>query len=157
MTRAQAWADERLKGHQNVWAAFYRAPVARGRSDKGAPWTEPFHVLIVNKHGRITFADRTDWPDIVSKQEMYPYRGLGDTAAVGAMRGSRINDAERERWVDNDEGLCNLQRRSRLSKRNWIRANRELIDEVINNVVGGKKQAHYMEYEPVPKWIRGLN
>ena len=73
------------------------------------------------------------------------------------MRGSRINDAERERWVDNDEGLCNLQRRSRLSKRKWIRANRELIDEVINNVVGGKKQAHYMEYEPVPKWIRGLN
>ena len=73
------------------------------------------------------------------------------------MKGNRINDAERERWVDNDEGLYNLMTRSRLSKRNWIRANKALIDEVINNVVGGKKQAHSMAYEPVPKWIRGMN
>lgn len=68
-----------------------------------------------------------------------------------------MNDRDREQWVDNDEGLYNLMRRSRLSKRAWIRANRALIDEVAGNVASGSKRQHYMAYDPTPKWIRKLD
>jgi hypothetical protein len=57
-----------------------------------------------------------------------------------------MNDTEREQWVDNDEGLYNEMIRSRKSKRAFIRENRAMIDEVINNVVGNKKPAHYLAY-----------
>lgn len=56
------------------------------------------------------------------------------------------NDTEREQWIANDEGLYNDQRRSGLSMRNYIRQNRAAIDEVIENVVQGKKPAHYKAY-----------
>lgn len=36
-----------------MWAAFYRALVAKGRSDTGAPWTEPFHFEETNERGNI--------------------------------------------------------------------------------------------------------
>ena len=57
-----------------------------------------------------------------------------------------INDDDREQWVDNDEGLYDLMRSSRLGKRAWIRANRELIDGVIRNVRDGDRPAHYLKY-----------
>jgi hypothetical protein len=68
-----------------------------------------------------------------------------------------MNDDDREVWVLNDEGLYNLQRRSRLSMRKWVRANRSLIDEVAEMVKTGKKSAHFMAYEKTPAWIRGKN
>lgn len=60
---------------------------------------------------------------------------------------TRHNDEERENWVNNDEGLYLLQRHSRLSMRNFIRQNRELIDGCIDNVCSGTKPAHYLAYQ----------
>jgi hypothetical protein len=68
-----------------------------------------------------------------------------------------MNDRDREQWVDNDEGLYNLMRRSRLGKRRWIRENRALIDEVAGHVTSGTKRQHFMAYDPVPKWVRKLD
>lgn len=42
-----------------------------------------------------------------------------------------MNDTERERWVDNDEGLYNMMKSSRMSKRKFVRENRQMIDNVI--------------------------
>jgi hypothetical protein len=57
-----------------------------------------------------------------------------------------MNDEERESWVMNDEGLYDLQRTSGLGMRAWLRKNRALVDEVINNVKSGKKHQHYLKY-----------
>ncbi len=62
------------------------------------------------------------------------------------MKHDRINDTDRAQWVDNDEGLYNEKRRSRLPMREFVRRNRELIDQVIRNVTEGRKPAHYLEY-----------
>jgi len=83
--------------------------------------------------------------------------GLASTAEVAKTRKPLFsrknprrghNDAEREQWVDNDEGLYNLWRAAsfRMSKREFIRKNRALIDQVIDNVVSGKKHSHYLAY-----------
>jgi hypothetical protein len=45
------------------------------------------------------------------------------------------NDRERELWVDNDEGLYNWWRHSRMSKTKFIRENREELDRLINEIV----------------------
>jgi hypothetical protein len=58
-----------------------------------------------------------------------------------------MNDNDREQWVDNDEGLYNWWRGSRLSKREFIRQNRSEITEVIDNVLNNKKPAHYIAYQ----------
>ncbi|MFA5759149.1 MAG: hypothetical protein WC942_07335 [Clostridia bacterium] len=57
-----------------------------------------------------------------------------------------MNDKEREMWVMNDEGLYSMWKRSKLSKRNFIKTNRVFIDKVINNVSSGVRQAHYLVY-----------
>jgi hypothetical protein len=57
-----------------------------------------------------------------------------------------INDRDREQWLDNDEGLYDCWRSSRLSKRQFIKLNRALIDNAINNITGGSKPAHYLKY-----------
>lgn len=46
-----------------------------------------------------------------------------------------MNDGEREMWVMNDEGLYNSWKFSRLSKRKFIKENREIIDSIVNNVL----------------------
>lgn len=73
--RAREWMDARLKGQApGAYAAVYRAAVARGHDPgRGAPWTEPFHVELVNEYGRIKIADRTDMPRIEPLHEAYPY------------------------------------------------------------------------------------
>lgn len=58
-----------------------------------------------------------------------------------------MNNDERQQWVENDEGLYNWWKRSRLSMREFLRTHREQIDDVIRNVTGGTRQAHYLEYE----------
>ena len=62
------------------------------------------------------------------------------------MRGEAVNNTEREQWIDNDEGLYDWWRSSRLSKREFIRQNRAEIDAVIANVTEGTKPAHYLKY-----------
>lgn len=57
-----------------------------------------------------------------------------------------MNNDERRQWIDNDEGLYNWQRSSGLSMTAFIKENRTEIDAVIENVVGGKKPAHYLAY-----------
>jgi len=57
-----------------------------------------------------------------------------------------VNDEVRRLWVENDGGLYDLQRRSRLSLTKWVRANRTLIDEVAKNVQDGTKRQSYLKY-----------
>mgnify|MGYP001567339732 CR=1 FL=1 len=62
------------------------------------------------------------------------------------MARSKHNDEERRQWIDNDEGLYCMQRASGYPVRTWIKENRALIDEVIDNVTSGRKPAHYLKY-----------
>lgn len=59
-----------------------------------------------------------------------------------------MNNSEREQWIDNDEGLYNWWKSSKLSKRKFIQENRQEIDKAIENVTNGCKPAHYLEYGP---------
>jgi hypothetical protein len=58
----------------------------------------------------------------------------------------RINDTDRAQWVDNDEGLHRMWKSSRQAKRKFIQEHRHEIDQVIHNVVGGRRQASYLVY-----------
>jgi hypothetical protein len=60
---------------------------------------------------------------------------------------TRLNDRDRAQWIDNDEGLYNWWRSSRLSKRNFIKENKAEIDRGILNALEGRKPAHYLAYE----------
>jgi hypothetical protein len=66
-------------------------------------------------------------------------------------RKNNHNDEERRQWVMNDEGLYDLCRQSRKPVRDWIRENRALIDECIDQVCDGGKPAHYLKYSD-PNW-----
>lgn len=57
-----------------------------------------------------------------------------------------MNNTEREQWIDNDEGLYDWWKSSRLSKREFIRQNRAEINAAIEQVTGGDKPAHYLKY-----------
>ena len=46
-----------------------------------------------------------------------------------------MNNPEREQWIDNNEGLYDWWRSSRLSKREFIRQNRSEIDRLIQSVL----------------------
>ena len=51
-----------------------------------------------------------------------------------------------EQWIDNDEGLYRWWRRSGRPKREFIKVNRQGIEEVINHVLNNEKPAHYLRY-----------
>jgi len=61
-----------------------------------------------------------------------------------------MNDSERERWVDNDEGLHDLyadwKRRNKGGMRAFVRAHREVIDELATGVMDGSRRAHDLKY-----------
>ena len=57
-----------------------------------------------------------------------------------------MNNTEREQWIDNDEGLYDWWKSSRLPKREFIRQNRAEIDAAIERVTSGDKPAHYLKY-----------
>jgi len=66
---------------------------------------------------------------------------------------SKHNDEERRQWVLSDEGLYNLMREDHPGKldgeysvRNWVKKNRAMIDEVIKNVISGRKQSPFLKY-----------
>jgi hypothetical protein len=50
------------------------------------------------------------------------------------MKGATINDSDREEWVNNDEGLYDMWRRSGRGITRWVREHRAEIDEVIRAV-----------------------
>jgi hypothetical protein len=58
-----------------------------------------------------------------------------------------VNDDDREQWVNNDEDLYVLWKRSRLSLRKFVRENRALIDEHV-----AARNKHQL-----PAWIRDKN
>lgn len=62
------------------------------------------------------------------------------------MKNDNLTVADIEQWIDNDEGLYNWQRSSRLSKREFIRQNRAELEACINHVLNGTKPAHYLAY-----------
>lgn len=57
-----------------------------------------------------------------------------------------MTQKELEQWIDNDEGLYDWWKGSGMTKKKFIAENREQIEEVIRNVVEGKKPAHYLKY-----------
>ena len=57
-----------------------------------------------------------------------------------------MNNTEREQWIDNDEGLYDWWKSSRVSKREFIRQNRAEIDAAIESVTSGAKPAHHLKY-----------
>ena len=59
---------------------------------------------------------------------------------------NRITNEERRLWVLNEEGLYKWQTSSKLSLRRFTIQNKHEIDAVINNVLSGKKRAHYLVY-----------
>jgi len=58
-----------------------------------------------------------------------------------------MNDRDRKRWVDNDDGLNVRWKKSGMSKRQWIQENRRLIDDVAGNGVDGIILEHYFEHQ----------
>ncbi len=58
----------------------------------------------------------------------------------------RLSIADISQWIDNDEGLYDWWRRSKLPKREFIREHRDELEQAINNVLGGQQQAHYLKY-----------
>lgn len=56
------------------------------------------------------------------------------------------NDSEREDWVNNDEGLYDWFKRSKLSMRAFIRSNRTTLDDCIDAVVNAEAPAHFLKY-----------
>ena len=57
-----------------------------------------------------------------------------------------LNNSDRSDWIDNDEGLYNWWKSSKLPKRKFIQENRQEIDTAILSVLTGKKPAHYLAY-----------
>lgn len=51
-----------------------------------------------------------------------------------------------EQWLDNDEGLYNWWKRSRQSKRQFIKENKEELKACISAVIEGTKPAHFLAY-----------
>ncbi len=69
-------------------------------------------------------------------------RGSGQPAPIyrrgQTLKGNRLNNRERQLWIDNDEGLYNWKRRSGLSMRLFIRQNRTEIDAAIHRALDVK-------------------
>jgi len=51
------------------------------------------------------------------------------------MRTRKLNNDDRRQWIDNDEGLYNWYRSSRLSMTKFIKENKEELDAAINRVL----------------------
>jgi hypothetical protein len=50
-----------------------------------------------------------------------------------------MNDGERELWLDNDEPLYLAHKASGLSRREFIRKNRDMIDDHIEKILGKRE------------------
>lgn len=108
---ARDWGFQRLQPlPAGSTALFYRAQVGPGRSDTGAPWTEPFDGLEKNEHGRIV--KLANWDRVPRTgagpfaHEMYEAKGrLGraikadDGSVVGHAHPIPQTSLERTRWV----------------------------------------------------------
>ena len=57
-----------------------------------------------------------------------------------------ITHADITQWLDNDEGLYNWWKSSRLSKREFIKQNKAELVACIKAVIDGTKPAHFLAY-----------
>lgn len=59
-----------------------------------------------------------------------------------------MNDEDRKQWVSNDEGLYSLWQASGKPLTTWlkVKVNRQVVDEVAENVRTGKRRQHYLAY-----------
>jgi hypothetical protein len=57
-----------------------------------------------------------------------------------------MNDRDRAQWIDNDEGLYDWWKSSRLPKARFIRENRAEITASIEAVLSGDKPVGYLKY-----------
>lgn len=57
-----------------------------------------------------------------------------------------VTNGDIAQWIDNDEGLYNWWKSSRLSKREFIKQNRDELRRCIEGVLSGAKPAHYLAY-----------
>jgi hypothetical protein len=61
-------------------------------------------------------------------------------------RQQRRNDDDRHAFVINDEGLYLMSRGYKGGEKKFVRDNRKMIDEVIDNVESGRHRQHYLVY-----------
>lgn len=57
-----------------------------------------------------------------------------------------MNNAEREQWIDNDEGLYNWWRSLHMSKRAFIKENREELDACIERALHPHEPRRYEQF-----------
>jgi len=57
-----------------------------------------------------------------------------------------INDNDRWDWIQSDEGLYDMFRFSRKSKKAFLKENRGLLDEIIIGCRNGDIPPHYLKY-----------
>lgn len=62
------------------------------------------------------------------------------------MKEKAITRTEISLWIDNDEGLYNWFKSSRLPRNKFITENKKELTSCIENVINGKKPAHYLAY-----------
>jgi hypothetical protein len=79
-----------------------------------------------------------------------PARSYNSTGSAARGFARTINDADREQWIDNDEGLYDdyqrWARRNKGGRRAYVRAYRDELDAVIRRVRDGEQPAHYLKY-----------
>jgi hypothetical protein len=126
---ASAWADEHRPDQQNEEALQEISSMA----DIKASWA--------NDKKRLGLKE-DQWDKL--REESW------ETMQESRSKKYTINDNERSLWIDNDEGLYNWHRRSRQSKRDFIRANKAEIDKHIHSVVGRKPANEETEMSEKP-------
>jgi len=57
-----------------------------------------------------------------------------------------MNDSERRDWVENDEGLYEMWKASRMPISKFVRMYRNELDNLIQPIMEGKEKPHYLIY-----------
>lgn len=57
-----------------------------------------------------------------------------------------MTNTDISQWIDNDEGLYDWWRGSKMSKTKFIKENRKELVACITKVTDGNKPAHYLKY-----------
>lgn len=65
---------------------------------------------------------------------------------IAEVEETRLSVRDLEDWIDNDEGLYDWWKSSKLSKRAFIKQNRSEIKAAIDAVMTGKKRQHHLKY-----------
>lgn len=62
------------------------------------------------------------------------------------MKPNKLTRDDIKQWVENDEGLYNWWKGSRMSLASFVKANRAELETCIRRVLDGSKPAHYLAY-----------